>query len=280
MFRNVHKMKSDNLRDRTLFITGGSRGIGRAIALKAAADGANVVIAAKTDTPHPKLPGTIHSVAQEIEDAGGNSLALQLDIRDDQAIQAAVIAAVDRFGGIDILVNNASALNLSKTVDLPMARFDLMFDVNVRGTFAVTQACVPHLAKAENPHVLTLCPPLDLVPSWFGDHVAYTMSKFGMSMSVLGMAEEFKPQRIAVNALWPRTMIETAASKMFGLSSEGCRTPEIMADAAYAVLTRDSGSCTGNFFVDEYLLREAGMRDFDRYAAVPGVALISDLFVN
>ena len=268
------------LRGKTIFITGGSRGIGRAIALKVAADGANVVIASKTDEPNPKLPGTIHSVAREIEAAGGHALPLQLDVRDDAAIQVAVATAVKQFGGIDILVNNASALNLSKTPDLAMSRFDLMFAINIRGTFATTQACLPHLAQSSNPHVLVLSPPLDLEPDWFADHCAYTISKYGMSMCVLGMAEEFRPKGIAFNALWPRTMIETAASRLFGLAAEGCRTAEIMADAAYAVLIQDSRSCTGNFFIDEQVLRASGTDDFDKYDAVPGATLVSDLFVR
>jgi len=268
------------LRGKTVFITGGSRGIGRAIALKVAADGANVVIASKTDEPNPKLPGTIHSVAREIEAAGGHALPLQLDVRDDAAIQVAVATAVAHFGGIDVLVNNASALNLSKTPDLNMSRFDLMFSINIRGTFATTQACLPHLARASNPHVLVLSPPLDLEPGWFADHCAYTISKYGMSMCVLGMAEEFRPKGIAFNALWPRTMIETAASRLFGLAGEGCRTTEIMADAAHAVLIQDSRSCTGNFFIDEQVLRANGTDVFDKYDAVPGATLVSDLFVR
>lgn len=268
------------LRDKTVLITGGSRGIGRAIALRAAADGARVVIAAKTDVPHPTLPGTIHTVAREIVDRGGEALPLALDVRNDEAIAAAVDATVTRFGGIDVLVNNASALNLSKTSNLPMSRFDLMFDINVRGTFATTRACLPHLTRAENPHVLTLSPPLDLVPGWFGDHCAYTMSKYAMSMTVLGFADEFRDRGIAVNALWPRTMIETAASGLLGVRADGCRVPEIMADAAHAVLVQDSRACTGRFFIDEDVLRDAGLRDFERYAVSPGAALTTDLFVH
>jgi citronellol/citronellal dehydrogenase len=268
------------LRSKTIFITGGSRGIGRAIAHRAAADGARIVIAAKTDTPHPKLGGTVHTVAQEIIELGGEALPLVVDVRDDAALVDAVAVAVERFGGIDVLVNNASALNLSKTLDLPMSRFDLMFDINVRGTFAATKACLPHLKTAQNPHVLTLSPPLDLVPRWFGDHCGYTMSKYAMSMTVLGFAEEFRDDGVAVNALWPRTMIETAASEIIGVSADGCRKPEIMADAAYAILTRDSRTCTGNFFLDETVLRDCGTSNFERYASTPGASLVDDLFVH
>jgi citronellol/citronellal dehydrogenase len=269
-----------HLGGKTIFITGGSRGIGRAIALKAAADGANVVIAAKTNEPHPKLPGTIQTVAREIEARGGKALSLQLDVRRDDDIRVAVAKAAETFGGIDILVNNASALNLSKTPDLPMSRFDLMLSVNLRGTFATTQACLPFLLQASNPHVLALSPPLDLVPAWFGEHCAYTISKYGMSMCVLGMAEEFRAGGVAVNALWPRTMIDTAASKHFGLSGSGCRTPEIMADAAHAIFVKDSRSFTGNFCIDEDVLKEAGVGDFEKYAVVPGAPLTNDLFVR
>jgi citronellol/citronellal dehydrogenase len=268
------------LRSKTIFITGGSRGIGRAIAHRAAADGARIVIAAKTDTPHPKLRGTIHTVAQEIIELGGEALPLVVDVRDDAALVDAVAVAVERFGGIDVLVNNASALNLSKTLDLPMGRFDLMFDINVRGTFAATKACLPHLKTAQNPHVLTLSPPLDLVPRWFGDHCGYTMSKYAMSMTVLGFAEEFRDYRVAVNALWPCTMIETEASEIIGVSADECRKPEIMADAAYAILTRDSRTCTGNFFLDENVLRDCGTSNFERYASTPGASLVNDLFVR
>ena len=212
-----------SLKGKTLFITGASRGIGRAIALRAAADGANIAIASKTDEPNPKLPGTSHTVADEIVAAGGRALPIAMDVRREEEIEAAVAKTANTFGGIDILVNNASALFLAKTPETPMKRFDLMFSVNVRGTFATTQAAHRYLAKAENPHVLVLSPPRNLVPSWFADHCAYTMSKYGMSMCVLGMSEEFPPERIAVNALWPRTMIETAASRIIGIESEGCR---------------------------------------------------------
>ena len=268
-----------SLKGKTLFITGASRGIGRAIALRAAADGANIAIASKTDEPNPKLPGTIHTVADEIVAAGGRALPIAMDVRREQEIEAAVAKTANTFGGIDILVNNASALFLAKTPETPMKRFDLMFSVNVRGTFATTQAAHRYLAKAENPHVLVLSPPLNLVPSWFADHCAYTMSKYGMSMCVLGMSEEFRPERIAVNALWPRTMIETAASRIIGVESEGCRKPEIMADAAHAVLTRDSAACTGNFFIDDAVLAAEGVNDLERYTAIPGSTLVKDLFV-
>jgi len=271
-----------DLKGRTLFITGASRGIGKAIALRAAADGANVAIAAKTAEPHPKLPGTIHSAAEEIEAAGGRALPLQVDIRDEEQIQAAVEKAVETFGGIDVLVNNASAINLTRTLETPMKRFDLMWGVNARGTFACSQACIPHLKKSSNPHILTLSPPLNLDPKWFAPHVAYTISKYGMSLCVVGLAEELRGDGIAVNALWPRTVIATAALAMLGgaVSPEHCRTPEIVADAAHAILTRDSRSCTGNFFLDEEVLAEEGVTDFEKYAVRPGMPLLPDLFVG
>jgi citronellol/citronellal dehydrogenase len=269
-----------SLSRRTLFITGGSRGIGRAIALRAARDGANIVIAAKTDQPHPKLPGTIHSVAKEIEAAGGRALPLVLDVRDDDRIEEAIAEAAAYFGGIDILINNASALFLAGTADTPMKRFDLMHTVNVRGTFATTRAALPHLKASPHAHVMVLSPPLDLEPTWFAPHCAYTMSKYGMSMCVLGMAEEFRPDRIAVNALWPQTMIQTAASKAFGLEDAGCRSAEIMADAAYLILKDDPSIRTGGFHIDEDVLRAAGTTDFSYYASVPGTPLAKDLFVR
>ncbi len=270
-----------NLKGKTLFITGGSRGIGKAIALRAAADGANIAIAAKTAEPHPKLPGTIHSAAAEIEAAGGRALPLQVDIRDEGQIHAAVERTVAAFGGIDILVNNASAISLTGTLETPLKRFDLMMGVNARGTFACSQACIPHLRKAANPHILNLSPPLNLDPKWFKHHVAYTMAKYGMSLCVLGMAEEFKADGIAVNALWPRTVILTAALAMLGglTPPENCRQPEIMADAAHAILTRDSRAHTGNFYIDDEVLRQAGVTDFERYAVAPGHPLIPDLFL-
>ncbi len=274
------------LAGRTLFISGGSRGIGLAIAVRAARDGANVVIAAKTTEPNPKLPGTIHSAAEEIEAAGGHALPVACDIRDEAAVQAAVAAAVARFGGIDILVNNASAISLTGTLATPMKRFDLMFGVNVRGTYLCSQACLPHLvasAKAgRNPHILTLSPPLDMSARWFAPHVAYTMAKYGMSMCVLGMAEEFKGEGVAVNALWPRTVIATAALAMIPGAREqlDCtRKPEIMADAAHAILVRDARTTTGRFFLDEEALREAGITDFTPYAVKPGMPLMPDLFL-
>ncbi len=273
------------LKDRTLFITGGSRGIGLAIGKRCAAEGANIVIAAKTVEPNPKLPGTIHTAAAEIEAAGGQCLPLQVDIRDEHAVAAAVEAAVARFGGIDILVNNASAISLTGTEATPIRRYDLMMGVNARGTFLVTHACLPKLrASAEagrNPHVLTLSPPLNMDPKWFAPHVAYTMAKYGMSMCVLGHAEEFKPLGIAVNALWPRTAIATAALQMIpGIRPEHCRTPEIMADAARLVLSSDAATTTGNFFIDDEVLGAAGVTDLDHYSVVPGSrSLLPDLFL-
>ena len=271
---------------KTLFITGGSRGIGLAIALRAARDGANVAIAAKTTDPNPKLPGTIHSAAAEIEAAGGKALPIPCDIRDEAAVRAAVAATAAAFGGIDILVNNASAISLTGTLETPMKRFDLMFGVDVRGTFLCSQACLPHLeasaAAGRAPHILTLSPPLNLDPKWFAPHVAYTMAKYGMSMCVLGMAEEFRGSGIGVNALWPRSVIATAAIAMIpGAASETrrMRRPEIMADAAHAILTRDPRTTTGNFFIDDEVLAEAGVTDLERYAVAPGNALLPDLFL-
>jgi citronellol/citronellal dehydrogenase len=274
-------MGSDSLSGKTLFITGASRGIGEAIALRAARDGANVVVAAKTAEAHDRLPGTIYSTARAIEAAGGAALPVRVDVRDEAQIHAAVEQAVGRFGGIDILVNNASAISLTRTEETPLKRYDLMMDVNVRGTFACTQACLPYLRKAANPHVLTLSPPLDLEPRWFGPHVAYTTSKFAMSMLVLGLAEELRPEGIAVNALWPRTLIATSALKIAAPDApERSRTPEIMADAAHRILTRDSRAYTGRFSVDEQVLRAAGVTDFTRYAVQPGVVPELDLFVT
>jgi citronellol/citronellal dehydrogenase len=273
-----------SLAGKTLFITGASRGIGLAIALRAARDGANIVIAAKTSAPNPKLPGTIYSAAAEIEQAGGQALACVVDVRSEEQIQAAVAAAVQRFGGIDILVNNASAISLTDTVSTPLKRFDLMHQVNTRGSFACAQACIPHLADAENPHILSLSPPIDIIrkPEWWGPHVAYTMAKYGMSLCVLGMAEELRSRGIAVNALWPRTVIATAAVRNLLGGDEavrGSRSPEIVADAAHLILTRPSRSFSGNFCMDEDLLRESGVTNFSRYATDPTVPLITDLFV-
>lgn len=272
------------LAGKTLFITGASRGIGLAIALRAARDGANIVVAAKTKDPHPKLPGTIYTAAEEIEKAGGRALPCVCDIRDEAQIHAAVNEAVKTFGGIDILVNNASAIGLTPTLATPMKRFDLMHQINMRGTYACTQACIPHLAKAQNPHVLTLSPPLSITgnPSWWGPHVAYTMAKYGMTLCVLGHAEELRSEGIAVNALWPRTIIATAAvQNLLGgdATIRGSRKPEIMADAAHYVLSQPSRSFTGRFCIDEDVLRTAGVTDFSSYAVDPTAALITDLFV-
>jgi citronellol/citronellal dehydrogenase len=270
------------LEGKTLFITGASRGIGKAIALRAARDGANIVVAAKTDQPHPKLAGTIHSAVEEIESAGGRGLALKVDVRDDAQVEAAIKAAADHFGGIDILVNNASAITLLGTTELPMRRFDLMFDVNVRGTYTCSRAAIPYLLEADNPHILTLSPPLNMNPEWFQKHVAYTLSKYGMSMCVLGMSAEFRSQGIAVNALWPRTVIATAAINMLGgqVKPENCRKEDIMADAAHAILLRDARECTGQFFIDESVLRAEGVRDFERYSVQTGAPLLKDLFLD
>lgn len=269
------------LEGKTLFITGGSRGIGLEIGLRAARDGANVVIAAKTADPHPTLPGTIHSAAEEISDAGGKALAVQMDIRDEAQVQGAVDAAVDSFGGVDILINNASAISLSQVANTEMKRYDLMMDCNARGAFLASKLCIPHLLKADNPHILTLSPPLNMNPKWFGAHCAYTMSKYAMSMTVLGLAEEYRRQGIAVNALWPRTVILTSAlNNTPGVDKKHVRRPEIMADAAHVILTGSSRSATGQFYVDEDVLRRAGETDFDQYSLAPGEALLSDLFLD
>jgi citronellol/citronellal dehydrogenase len=271
-----------SLNGKTVFITGASRGIGRAIGVACAREGANVVVAAKTSKPHPKLPGTIHDAAAEMEKAGGKALAVECDIREEAQIAAAVKAAVERFGGIDVCVNNASAIYLAGTLDTPMRRWDLMHGVNARGTFATTQACLPHLLRAPNPHVLMLSPPLSLSPRWFGNHVAYTMAKYGMSMCVLGMAEEFRERGVAVNALWPRTVIATAALNLLGgdETAQHGRTPEIVADAAVAILRREARDCTGNFFIDDDVLRAEGVTDLARYAVKPGEDLMPDLFLD
>ena len=270
-----------SLKGKTLFITGASRGIGLEIGLRAARDGANVVIAAKSNVPNPKLPGTIHDAAKAIEAAGGQALALKCDVREEADVRAAVDAAVARFGGIDVLVNNASAISLTGTLDTPMKRFDLMFGVNVRGTFLCSQACIPHLRKAPTPHILMLSPPLDMKPAWFAPHLAYTMAKYGMSECVLGLAAELARDGIAVNALWPRTVIHTAALAMIpGVDPARCRKPAIVADAAHAVLTGDSRARTGRFLIDEDVLREAGVTDFTRYAVQPGAPLLTDLFLD
>ncbi|MFL6548024.1 MAG: SDR family oxidoreductase [Povalibacter sp.] len=275
-----------SLQGKTLFITGASRGIGLAIAKRAARDGANIAIAAKTDQPNPKLPGTIHTAAAEIEAAGGKALPMQVDIRDENAVAAAVKKCAEHFGGVDILVNNASAISLTGTLETPMKRFDLMFGVNVRGTFVCSQACIPYLKQSadagRNPHILNLSPPLSMKPRWFGPHVAYTMAKYGMSMCVLGMAEELKPAGIGVNALWPRTVIATAALNLIPVAKPQLgRKPEIMADAAYAVFNRDARQCSGNFFIDDEVLAETGVKNFDAYAVTPGNKnFMPDFFVD
>jgi len=275
-----------SLQGKTLFITGGSRGIGVAIARRAARDGANLVLVAKTTEPNPKLPGTLASAAAEVEAAGGQALTVPTDIRDEAAVAAAVARAVERFGGIDILVNNASAISLTPTPATPMKRFDLMFGVNVRGTYCCTQACLAELIKSgkagRNPQVLNMSPPLSMREHWFAPHVAYTMAKYGMSMCTLGHAREFKRHGIAVNSLWPRTAINTAALQMIpGVDTDKCRTPEILADAAWWILTSEASAVTGNFFIDDTLLAEHGVTDFDRYAVVPGTRdLIPDFFVD
>jgi len=273
-----------DLSGKTLFITGASRGIGLAIALRAARDGANIVIAAKTAEAHPKLPGTIYTAAAEIEAAGGKALPLVVDVREEEGVEAAVAEAVAAFGGIDILVNNASAISLSGTLQTPMKRFDLMHQVNTRGTYLCSQKCLPHLKRAANPHILNLSPPLNLSPRWFSGHVAYTMAKYGMSMCVLGMAEEFRRDGVAVNALWPRTAIATAAvQNLLGGDAmmKASRKPEIMADAAWAILTRDSRTTTGNFFIDDEVLAADGVTDLDVYAVVPGTTrFMPDFFLD
>jgi citronellol/citronellal dehydrogenase len=271
-----------SLQGKTLFITGASRGIGLAIALRAARDGANVAIAAKTIEPHPKLPGTIYTAAEEIERAGGKALALPCDIRFEDQVYLAVRKTVERFGGIDACVNNASAISLTRTVDTEMKRYDLVNQVNARGTFLCSKAAIPYLAKAGNPHILNLAPPLDMKARWFKNHVAYAMAKFGMSMCTLGMAEELRPQGIAVNSLWPLTMIDTAALRnLLGgdAMARASRKPEILADAAAVILSRPAASCTGNFFIDEEVLRDAGVTDFTRYANDPDARLVPDFFV-
>jgi len=271
-----------NLAGKTLLITGSSRGIGKAIALRAARDGANIAVAAKTHQKHPVLPGTIHTAVEEINAAGGNGLAIRLDVRDEESIERAVEQTVNHFGGLDILVNNASAIMLAGTLDLPVKRFDLMFQTNVRGTYLMSRASIPHLMKAANPHVLNLAPPLNLNPVWFKDHVAYTMAKYGMSMCVLGMAQEFRKQGIAFNALWPRTVIATAALNVIKgrFKPEHCRTEAIMADAAHAIFRQNARLTTGHFFLDEDVLRGTGVTDFSKYAVKPGEPLMKDLFLD
>jgi citronellol/citronellal dehydrogenase len=269
------------LAGKTLFISGASRGIGLAIGLRAARDGANVVVAGKTVTPHPKLPGTIYTAANEIERAGGRALPFAVDIRFEDQVSAAVEETVRKFGGIDILVNNASAISLTATLDTTMKRYDLMMDVNVRGTFVCSKACLPYLKNASNPHILNLAPPLDMRVKWFASNVAYTISKYGMSMCVLGMAEEFRREGIAVNALWPRTIIATAAMQILpDRDPLRGRTPEIVGEAAWQILVRDSRNTTGNFFIDTEVLAEAGITDLARYAVSPGTSLKADIFMD
>jgi len=283
-------LNTGKLAGKVIYVTGGSRGIGLAIAMKAAKDGAKVVIAAKTAEPHPKLPGTIYTAAKEIEAAGGQALPCIVDVRDEAQIQNSIEEAVKTFGGLDIVINNASAISLTGTQDTPMKTYDLMHTINTRGTYLVSKCALPYLkesaSKGRNPHILNNSPPLSMKPRWFQNHVAYTMAKYGMSMCVLGMAEEFKKDGIAVNAIWPRTAIITAAMEMLGGGGEvasQCRKPEIMADAAYVILTRDSRTFTGNFCVDDAILAEEGMKDFDQYAAVPGTKfedLMPDFFLD
>ena len=271
-----------SLTNKTVLITGGSRGIGKAIALKLAGAGANIVIAAKTSDPHPKLEGTIHSAVKEIENAGGKAIAVQCDIRFEDQIQEAVKTAIDAYGGLDILINNASAIQLFPTELIEAKRYDLMQQINVRGTFLMSQACIPWLKKSEHAHILNLSPPLNLDPKWFGQHLAYTISKYGMSMIVLGLSEELKPYKIAVNALWPKTIIATAAIKnlpggdhLLNMS----RKPEIVADAAYSILKRDPAACTGHFYIDEEVLKEEGVQDFKSYSVDPAGILAPDIFI-
>ena len=271
-----------SLQGKTLFISGGSRGIGLAIALRAAQAGANVTIAAKTAEPHPKLPGTIFTAAEEIEKAGGKALPVLCDIREEEQVAEAVAKTVETFGGIDVCINNASAINLSGTLETDMKRYDLMHQINTRGTFLVSKMCIPHLKLAQNPHILNLAPPLDMKPKWFGNHVAYTMAKYGMSMCTLGMSAEFARDGIAVNSLWPLTAIDTAAVRnLLGgeAVSSMSRSPAIMADAAYAILNRPSRDCTGNFFIDEEVLKAEGVTDFSVYAPGATGPLAADFFV-
>ena len=271
-----------SLSGKTLFITGASRGIGLAIGLRAARDGANVVIAAKTAEPHKHLPGTIYTAAEEIEKAGGAALPLVVDVRDEASVMSAVEKAVERFGGIDVCVNNASAIQLTGTLQTDMKRYDLMNGVNARGSYLTSKACIPHLKRSANPHVLMISPPLDMSPRWFKGHVAYSMAKFGMSMCVLGMAEEFREDGIAFNALWPRTGIATAAIQ-FALAGEegmkGCRKPEIMADAAHAIFNKPARQFSGNFLIDDTFLYGEGVRDFEPYRVDPSRPLMPDFFV-
>lgn len=271
-----------NLKNKTIFITGSSRGIGREIALRCARDGANVVITGKTVVPHPKLRGTIYSVAEEVQQAGGQALALPLDVRDEKAIEAAVDQTVARFGGVDVLVNNASAIALKSTLQTSASRLDLLWDVNMRATFLASKVCIPHLKNSTNPHILTLSPPLEMAAKWFAPHAAYSISKYGMSLCMLGMAREFAEEGVACNCLWPRTTIATAAieNNFPEAIFRGSRWPAIVADAAHAILVQDSRACTANFFIDEEVLRDAGMTDFSHYAVDAREKLVDDLFLN
>jgi citronellol/citronellal dehydrogenase len=274
---------TNTLKDRTILITGGTRGIGKAIGLRAARDGANVVILGKTTEPHANLPGTIWTAAEEIEAVGGKALAVACDLRNDDQVETAVAQTVERFGGIDILINNASAIFLAGTLQTPMKRFDLMHQVNTRATFLTSQLCLPHLLKSSNPHILCLAPPIDMDRGWFAGTLPYTMAKYGMSLCVLGLSQEFSKQGVAVNALWPETGIATAAvANLLGgeTAIQCCRKPEIVADAAHAILTRNSRECTGNFFIDSEVLAESGVTDFDQYAMTPGVPLMPDFFLG
>ncbi|MBI1173957.1 MAG: SDR family NAD(P)-dependent oxidoreductase [Sideroxydans sp.] len=270
------------LQGKTIFITGASRGIGREIALRCARDGANLVITGKTAEPHPGLPGTIHTVAAEVEQAGGRALPVRLDVRDEQAVQAAVAQAAQHFGGLDVLVNNASAISLTPTLETTAKRFDLLWEVNARATFFAAQACIPYLKKSANPHILTLSPPLNMEARWFAPHLAYSLSKYGMSLCTLGLAQEFAADGIAVNCLWPRTTIATAAIEVNFPPDvlRASRHPAIVADAAHHILTRASRECSGNFFIDEDVLRTAGEQDLAHYAVTPGVPLFGDLFLG
>lgn len=270
-----------NLKNKVVFITGASRGIGREIALKCARDGAKIAIAAKSTEEHPKLSGTIYSVADEITKLGGEALPLIVDVRDEDMVSAAVTQTVEKWGGIDALINNASAINLSSTLDLPAKKFDLIFAVNMRATFMCSKLCVPHLKKSTNPHILTLSPPLNLKPKWFKKHVAYTMSKYGMSMCTLGMAEEFKEDGIAVNSLWPKTLIATAAiaNNISKIIYHMSRKPSIVADAAHAIITSDSKTTSGNFFIDEVVLKGKGVSNFRQYAMHRFIPVLPDIFI-
>lgn len=270
------------MKGKTVFITGSSRGIGKAIALRLANEGANIIVAAKTVTPHPKLEGTIYTTAEEIEKAGGKALAIQLDVRNEENVKDAIKMAANHFGGIDALINNASAINLSKTPDIPMKRYDLIHDINVRGTFIMSKHAIPYLKKGNNPHILNLSPPINMEPKWFGAHLAYTMSKYNMSMIAIGLAEELKVDGIAANTLWPKTTIATAAVK-YALGGEAMmqcsRTPEIMADAVYYILSKPSLECTGNNFIDEDVVVAEGITDLDKYAVDTSKELMIDLFL-